>query len=230
MANPKLTPDLFAFLRELKNNNDRDWFKERQQRFEDSIREPLLQFVRDFRPYLAAISPHFLCEDKKTGGSLFRIHRDTRFGEDKTPYKTHAALHFRHKSREDVHAPGFYLHLEPGGCFAGIGTWRPPTKIAHQIREAIDADPDGWAEASAGKKFLKKWTIERDDVLKRPPQGFPADHPQIEDLKLKSFVAFSKLSEEETLKPGFVKAFAKLCDEASPFVRFLTDAVGEKWE
>ena len=103
---------LFEFFVDLRQNNTRDWFKDNKQRYESIVKEPLLQFITDFRVPLAIISPHFSAIPR-VGGSLFRIYRDTRFSKDKSPYKTAAGVHFRHEAGKSVHAPGFYLHLAP---------------------------------------------------------------------------------------------------------------------
>ena len=116
-----ITPELFAFFRELKQNNNRDWFQANKQRYEKQVREPLLDFIVDFGVRLPEISRHYVADARKSGGSLFRIYRDVRFSKDKTPYKTGAGVQFRHEAAKDVHAPGFYLHIEPGACFIGAG-------------------------------------------------------------------------------------------------------------
>ena len=144
--------------------------------------EPALAFIEDFGPRLHAISPHLRADPRRTGGSLFRIYRDTRFSKDKTPYKTAAGIHFKHERAKDVQAPGFYLHLAPGEVFAGGGIWHPDTKTVNAIREAIVADPDGWREATAG-------STRPGNALKRVPTGFDKDHPLAEDLKRKDFAA-----------------------------------------
>ena len=104
-GNPYITPKLFSFLRDLKNNNDREWFEANKDRFEEEVRSPLLAFIDDFAEPLYKISPHFRADARKSGGSLFRIYRDVRFSKDKTPYKTHAGVHFRHERAKDAHAP-----------------------------------------------------------------------------------------------------------------------------
>jgi uncharacterized protein (TIGR02453 family) len=116
-----ITPALFEFFRELKANNSKEWFAENKTRYEQQVREPLLAFIADFGLRLPAISPHYVADPRKSGGSLFRIYRDVRFSKDKTPYKTGAGIQFRHERGKDAHAPGFYLHLEPDGCFFGAG-------------------------------------------------------------------------------------------------------------
>ena len=102
----------FRFLEDLKKNNQREWFQANKQRYEDEVRHPAQQFISDFGPQLHKISRHFLADPRASGGSMFRIYRDTRFAKDKSPYKTHVGIQFRHKQGKDVHAPGFYLHLE----------------------------------------------------------------------------------------------------------------------
>ena len=101
-----ITPELFTFFRELQQNNNRAWFQANKHRYEQDVREPLLQFITDFGVRLAEISPHYLADARKSGGALFRINRDIRFSPDKTPYKTAAGIQFRHESGKDVHAPG----------------------------------------------------------------------------------------------------------------------------
>src|SRR6476661_7322645 len=142
---------MFTFLRELREHNDREWFQANKQRYTDTVRDPALEFIRDFESHLKKISPHFTANARPVGGSLFRIYRDTRFSHDKTPYKTHVGIYFRHEAAESARAPGFYLHLEPGDSFIGAGIWRPDTDSAKRIRAAIAADPNGWRRAVGGK-------------------------------------------------------------------------------
>jgi uncharacterized protein (TIGR02453 family) len=218
------TPDLFAFLTDLRANNDREWFAANKDRYETALLEPALEFVADFAPRLEKISSHFRADPRPSGGSLFRIYRDTRFSKDKTPYKTNAGIHFRHERAKDAHAPGFYLHLSPGEIFAGGGIWHPDTATALRIREAIDEDQDGWRRATRGSAFTKRFTL-GGDSLKRPPAGFDADHPFIDDLKRKDYFGWMQLTEETVTAPGFLAEYERVCKDAWPLVRFLCDAV-----
>lgn len=220
------TPKTFAFLRDLAANNDRDWFDANRDRYEDEVRQPALDFIQDFADRLVKISPHFSADPRKQGGSLFRIHRDTRFSSDKTPYKTHTGMQFRHVAANDVHAPGFYLHLEPGACWAGVGLWRPTTADAGRIRDAIEADPTAWRNAAHAKRFADRYELSDGDKLKRPPKGFDPEHPFIEDLKRRDFTAGTKLTQKVVTSDDFVDHYAALCRTAAPFVSFLCDAVG----
>jgi len=222
-----ITPELFAFLSELAENNDRTWFQANRSRYEEAVREPLRAFIREVDAPLESISPHVVADDRKSGGSLFRIHRDTRFSKDKSPYKTWAAVQFRHEAGKDAHAPGFYLHLAPGNVLMGAGCWHPARDALENIRDAIAENPDPWFEArdavrDAGFEF-------EGESLKRPPRGYAADHPAIDDLKRKDFIAVRNLSEQDALAPDFVNGYAAMCVEAAPLMRFLTSAIGVRW-
>lgn len=217
-------PELFDFLDDLAANNTKDWFDANRQRYEADVKEPCLEFIEAFGAPLATMSPHFRAIPKVQGGSMFRIHRDTRFSNDKTPYKTNAALHFRHDRAKDAHAPGYYLHLEPGACFAGVGLWAPETKVAYRIREAIVEDAGQWA---AAKEALgDEFSIEPRNPLKRPPKGFDPEHPLIEDLKLRSFIAGTSLDESTVTADDFLETYVTMNRTASPLMAFLCGAVG----
>jgi uncharacterized protein (TIGR02453 family) len=223
-----ITPELFTFFRELKQNNNREWFEANKQRYEKGVREPLLQFIADFGLRLAEISPHYVADTRRSGGSLFRINRDVRFSKDKSPYKTHAGIQFRHESGKDAHAPGFYLHLEPDSVFVGVGLWQPEAPVLAKIRDAIVAHPDRWQRAIFDEKFCAVYT-RGGESLKNPPKGYDPNHPFIEDLRRKDFVASTSLREAEACAPDFMDRYAELCRRSAPFVCFLTTALGLSW-
>lgn len=212
--------ELFRFLKELKKNNKREWFQENQERYERDVREPMLDFISDFGPKLEKISPAFLADPRKVGGSLFRIYRDVRFARDKSPYKTFAASQFRHERGKDAHAPCFYLHLEPGGSFFGAGIWHPDGQSLLKIREAIVEESAGWKKVVGARAFRDNFTL-GGDSLKRPPRGFDADHPLIEDLRRKDFVISAPLAENDICSDRILARFTQKCRSAAPFVSFL---------
>ncbi|MGF1667432.1 MAG: DUF2461 domain-containing protein [Acidimicrobiia bacterium] len=225
MESPSFSQELFGYLNDLAANNERPWFQANKPRYVDHVQEPALEFINALAPKLAKISPHFQADSRVAGGSLFRIQRDTRFSKDKTPYKTNTGMHFRHDVGKDAHAPGFYLHLQPGECFAGAGLWRPEPKVAAVIRQAIADDPAGWNKAAHGKVHAGGWTPMGDSLI-RPPKGIDADHPLIEDLKRKNFVLSRRLTEAEVTAPHFIDDFASMCSQVSPYMRFLCQALG----
>ncbi len=223
-----VTPELFRFLAALRRNNNRQWFERNKPRYLTVVREPLQDFIEAFGPRLGKISPHLVADPRANGGSLFRIYRDTRFARDKTPYKTHAGIQFRHALGKDVHAPGLYLHLEPGNVFAAVGLWHPVSDSLRAIRSAIVAHPERWTRAIRDPRFRRAFRLEG-DRLTRPPRGFDPDHALVEDLKRKDFIAVADLTEEEACAPGFIDKFARLCARSDPFMKFLTTAVGLRW-
>ena len=212
-------PELFQFLRQLKRNNDREWFARNKSRFEQTVRDPALGFITAFAPHLAKLSPHFVADARPTRGSLFRIYRDTRFANDKRPFKTHVGIHFSHEQGKDVHAPIFYLHLEPGGCFVAAGVWHPETAALAKLRTCIARQPAQWKKA-CGKLELAG------ESLSRPPRGFDPLDPLIEDLKRKDFVATEAISEEQVCGAKFLKEYAALCRKMAPLAEFTAKALG----
>ena len=223
-----ISPELFTFFKELKGNNNRDWFQANKKRYETQVREPLLKFITDFGVRLPEISPHYVADPRRSGGSLFRINRDIRFSANKSPYKTAAGIQFRHENGKNVHAPGFYLHLEPGGVFAGMGIWQPDTKTLGQIRDAIVEHAERWQRIISDDVFTGTYQL-GGESLKRPPKGYDPDHPLIEDLKRKDFIASTAFSEAEVCTAEFVDRFAETCRKAAPFMGFLTTALGLPW-
>jgi uncharacterized protein (TIGR02453 family) len=215
-------PEVFAFLRQLKRHNEREWFAKNKARYQTSIVEPALSFISGFAPYLGRISPHFVADARPTRGSLFRIYRDTRFSPDRRPFKTHVGIHFSHASGKDAHAPVFYLHLEPDSCFVAAGIWHPDNRALTRVRTAIAHDMEQWA------KVRKKLILEG-DKLSRPPRGFDASHPFIDDLKMKDFVTSVPLSEEQICSAKLMRDFVSACRKMSPLVEFTTKALGLKF-
>jgi uncharacterized protein (TIGR02453 family) len=215
-------PDLFQFLRRLKKNNRREWFAKNRERYQVLIVEPALLFINDFAPQLSNLSPFFIADARPSRGSLFRIYRDTRFSVDKRPFKTHVGIHFHHSNGKDAHAPVFYLHLEPDGCFAAAGIWHPDNRALTRVRSAIVQEPERWAA------IRKKLELEGDS-LARPPRGFDPAHRFIDDLKMKDFVTSIAFTDEEVCSRKFLRDFARACRRMSPLVEFTTQALGLKY-
>lgn len=214
----------FRFLGELASNNNRAWFERNKDRYEAFVRTPALAFIETMAPKLHSISIHFDAVAKRTGGSLLRIHRDTRFGPDKTPYKTNIGIQFRHARGRDVHAPAFYVHVEPSACFLGAGIWRPEAGALRAIRHEILDHPKDWRRASQSKRFKERFAL-AGDSLKRPPQGFAADHACIEDLKRKDFIAVAELADRTVQEPQFATTVTSVLRRASGLMAFLCGAV-----
>jgi uncharacterized protein (TIGR02453 family) len=216
---------LFEFLAELALNNDRSWFEAHKRRYESEVREPALAFIRAMGSRLVELSKHFVASDQKVGGSLMRIHRDTRFSPDKTPYKTNLGVQFRHASGKDVHAPGLYFHVDTDGVFLASGTWHPEPEPLAAIRNAIVERADAWKQARDDKGFREHWALEGDS-LSRPPRGFDKQHPFVDDLRRKDHIAVCRLSADEIMRPDMVERIIARYMASAPYLRFLCGAIG----
>ena len=228
MPTQYFTKDTMSFLRKLANNNNRDWFNDHKTDYESAVRIPALQFIEDIAGELAIISPHFLALPKKVGGSLMRVHRDTRFGKDKRPYKTNIGIQFRHEAGKDVHAPGFYIHIEPGECFLGVGIWRPDSTALGKIRQHLDEKGEQWIAVIKNKKFSSHYELSGES-LSRPPRGYDKTHPLLEDLKRKDFIAITPLEDDKVLSSPFLKTVLNRFNAGDEYMRFLCNALNLRY-
>jgi uncharacterized protein (TIGR02453 family) len=212
---------LFDFLKDLADHNDRTWFAANKDRYEREVRDPFLEFIADAGTPLRKLSKRLVADPKPSGGSMFRIYRDTRFSKDKSPYKTNIAAHFR-LGKKDSSGPGYYLHIEPGQSMVGGGIWQPHPELLSTIRHRIIEKPEDW-------KKVRTKVGEDGDSLKRPPAGFDPAHPLIDDIKRKSFTGGARLSDKQVLSSDFMNTFIKSCKDIEPLMRFLARATGSTW-
>lgn len=216
---------LLHFLEDLSRHNHKKWFDANKARYESEVREPALAFIAAMERPLRRVSPHFVASAKKVGGSLMRIHRDVRFGRDKTPYKTNVGVQFRHEVGKDVHAPGFYLHIATDECFLGAGVWRPDAPALAAIRERIAEEPARWKRTRDTRRFRERWSL-AGDSLTRAPRGYDPDHPCVEDLKRKDHIAVMPLDHDDLFAPDLVERVADALASTRRYVGFLCDALG----
>lgn len=217
------TKRTFEWLSELRTNNNRAWFAEHRERYEADVREPALAYIEAMGPVLRRVSKHFTAIAKRSGGSLMRVHRDMRFAKDAQPYKTNIGIQFRHERGRDVHAPGFYIHVEPGQCFIAAGIWRPDSAALRAIRLEIADRPAAWRRTSTSR-FTEKFAL-GGESLSRPPRGFAPDAPCIEDLKRKDFIAVMQLSDAFIRRADLPAASGELYGRTAPLMRFLCAAL-----
>jgi uncharacterized protein (TIGR02453 family) len=216
--------DFFKFFNELKANNNRDWFAANKVRYYESVVYPMGDYIVSIAPHLKRIAPCYKADPRAHGGSMFRIYRDTRFSKDKTPYKTHAACHFRHEAGRDAHAPGFYMHIETDRISIGGGIWRPPSKQLGLIREFIADNPSAWEKLNKTAALRKMGGVQGDS-LKRPPRGYDAEARHIDDLKRKSFYLMTEVDVKLALSPDLVTESARVFRTAARLNHFITDAL-----
>lgn len=217
-------PGLFGFLADLKAHNDREWFRANKGRYVAEVEAPMLRFIADVGGRLRAVSASFVADPRRVGGSMFRIYRDTRFSDDKSPFKLSVAAQFPHRSRaKDLSVPGFYLHLERGMCIGGGGLYHPDADALRKVRQHIVDRPKKW------QSVVRTGISIEGDTLRRPPLGFDASHPFAEDLKRKDFYTMTKLSQREVCSGTFLDAYIDACRRAAPLVKFLTEALELRW-
>lgn len=213
-------PAFFGFLAELARNNERDWFQANKGRYATEVEGPFLAFLAELEPRLSKISRHFVVDPRRTGGSMFRIYRDTRFSADKTPYKTHVAAQFSHEARsKDRSVPGFYLHLAPDESLGGGGLYHPEPGALGQVRDRIAGKPKEW------EAVLKGGLPIQGDTLKRPPAGFDPAHRFVDALKRKDHYTMVGFTAKEVQAPGFLDRYVDSCAEVAPLMKFLARAL-----
>jgi uncharacterized protein (TIGR02453 family) len=183
--------------------------------------------VAEFAPTLRKIAPRLQADPRPVGGSLFRIHRDTRFSRDKTPYKTNVAAHFRHEAGRDVHGPGLYLSLDPDGVEIGGGIWHPEPEPLRRIRASILERTPAWRRVTTAMAAseLEWWG----ESLKRTPRGLPEGHPLDALLRRKDLGAGISTGPREALSPAFAERVAEVYRALVPMLKLLAQAVEVPW-
>ncbi len=224
MGTRYFTPALFAFLRELAANNDREWFMAHEADFERHVRGPALAFITDLAVPLAEISDQVTVDARRHRGSLLRIHRDLRFGRHRGPYHTKIGMRFPLGFDRTARTPVFYLHLEPRRSFVAAGMWRPATVDAYAIRTLIDADPAGWKEAAHSGRFREVFSLEGESLV-RAPKGFDPDHALVRDLRRKDFAGVAAFTQSRVTSDVFLADFVDHCRRAEPLMAFLCRAL-----
>lgn len=213
------------FLTDLKAHNDRDWFTANKPRYEVANKEfhqfvdALIGEIQKFDPGIS----HYTAKD-----CVFRIYRDVRFSKDKSPYKTHFGAHVTAAAKKsEIHTKaGYYLHLEPSGeSFLAGGAYLPESQWLKAIRQEIAYNTAEFTGILNEKEFKKYFGDIEGEKLKTTPKDYAADHPAIELLKHKSFLASHKLTNDIVLSDAFLKHCAAVFKALYPFDAFLNRAM-----
>lgn len=218
-----ISPDTFQFLTELKANNNKDWFTENKPRYE-AARENFIGFIDALIERIVEFDPSIGHHSAK--GTIFRIYRDVRFSKDKSPYKTNFGAHITPAlKRSDIHSrAGYYIHLSPGESMLAGGAYMPTGDWLKNIRLDIDLNAAELKEIIANKDFVKYFGEMEGEKLKRAPKGYDVDHPEIELLRYKSFLATHRMEDQTVTSEGFLDHAATVFQALHPFDSFLNRA------
>lgn len=219
-----IKPETLKFIKDVAQNNNREWFAEHKAEYE-AARADVLKFIGLLIPLLADTDPAFSRETQPKN-CLLRIYRDVRFSKDKSPYKTNFGIFFAVHGKTGTE-PGYYINVEPGNCFFAAGYWQPDAANLKKIREEIDYNAQDFLDVIGAKGFKDIFELSREDSLKTSPKGYPADHPMIDVLKLKSFSAITHIPDDAFLKPSIVNKLKTAFETIHPFILFLRTAVDQ---
>ncbi len=218
-----ITNKTFSFLKDLAKNNNRDWFTKNKSRFEEANTE--------FKNFIGALIPVVAKFDKGVAGleakdCVFRIYRDVRFSKDKSPYKNHFGAHIiaGGKKSEGMRA-GYYMHIAPGECFLAGGAHTPPSEWINAIRKEIHFNAKELKKIIGTKDFKKYFGKITGEKLSSVPRGYDKNHPEIELLKYKSYLAVHNMNEKQVTSKDFPAHCAKVFKAMQPFDKFLNQSM-----
>lgn len=218
-----LSKETLKFLYDLRKNNDRDWFNQNKSRYK-KVRQEFVKFVDELIQAVSEFDPAIGHQTAKN--CVFRIYRDVRFSNDKSPYKTNFGAHITGASdKSELHSKaGYYIHIEPGKSFLAGGAYQPTGKWMKAIRQEIDENADGLKKIIHSKSFKNTFGEMEGEKLKTSPRDYSIDHPEIELLRYKSFLATHSLADEKVLSSDFLSYCKHVFKVLYPFDQFLNEA------
>jgi uncharacterized protein (TIGR02453 family) len=209
-----------SFLRSLKKNNDREWFRARREQYDTHVRDPMIAVVEQLAQDFRAFAPELIASPKR---SLFRVYRDTRFSANKKPLKTHAAAVFRTRDLPNPQGAGLYFEIAPGWVWIGGGMWRPEPHELVRLREHIAETWPEMRDVLKSAAFRRRLGELEGDTLTRVPRGYPADHPAAQYLKHRQFYAGAEFPVSLAYSKEFYPTLLATFKALMPLVRFLNE-------
>lgn len=206
------------FLKELAENNNREWFNDNRDRYLtvkescETFTARLIAAISEFVPATARMTPQ---------ECMYRIYRDIRFSNDKTPYKDHIGIFINPIGGKKGMPGGYYLHIQPGNCLLGGGVWCPTPPVLKALRQSIYDNIDEYLEIIENPEFRQIYPIVGEDLLKTVPKGFPKDWEHIDLLKPRSYTAMCPLKESDVTGSKAISQIAEKFRILKPFNDFL---------
>ncbi|HEY4110840.1 DUF2461 domain-containing protein [Puia sp.] len=217
---PIIPKSAFAFLQDLKDNNQRTWFETHKEEYLEN--SAALETFAD--GLLAGLNRHDVIETPSGKKSLYRFYRDIRFSKDKSPYKDYWGGHFTRAGKQ--RRGGYYYHFEPGNSRVTGAFWAPSTADLKLIREDIAFDDRPIKKVLNNKKFVGVFGALQGEQLKRVPNGFDADHPAADLLRHKQFLVIRRFTDKEVLSPGFLPLVTDTFRLMRPFLDYMSMVLG----
>lgn len=219
------TRRILNFLTALVQNNNREWFAEHKDEYLH-CKEDFERFTDEWIMRMQEIDPTLRGLSHKD--CIWRIYRDTRFSPDKTPYKNHFGAFLAQKGGKKSEYGGYYVHLQPDHCLFAAGMWCPEPELLKAVRTSLLDNYDEMEELMDSPLFKKYFTdFDTDYMLKKVPQGFPADAPHADWLKRKTFTLSRELTTDEVCSADFMDLVIDMCKAVKPINDFLNYDLSE---
>jgi len=210
-----LSPDVFTFYKELKENNTREWFEPQKVRFKN--------LEKEVKAFNEVVKVGLEATDEIERVKLFRIYRDVRFSKNKTPYKTHFGSSF-HRKKPHLRG-GYYIHISPGDSFIAAGFWDPNPADLLRIRKEMEVDATELRAVIGETSFKKTWGPLQGNAVKTAPKGFAKDHPDIDLIRQKQFLFIKKFEDKSVLSSGFQNEVISSFTAIRPFFDYMSSVL-----
>ena len=215
-------PEALKFLRGLEKNNDREWFNARKSVYEGELKEPMLAIIRKVTDAMLEFAPNHVRPAEK---SLFRIYRDTRFSNNKLPYKTHVAAWWSHMGMEKTSGAGYYFQVSPKGVVIAAGSYMPEKEQLAAIRHWVLENHVAFRKVLNKPAVRKTFKEFEGEALTRPPKGFPPEHPAMDLIKCKQWGLSTTLPAAGALETNFAQTLIKHFKLLAPLVDALNTPI-----
>lgn len=217
-----INPDIFSFLLALKRNNNKEWFDKNRERY-TLLRENFMQFTNLLLSEIVSFDESL--KNIVARDCIFRINKDIRFSADKRPYKNNFGAEFSRGGRRSAYA-SYYVHIEPGRCFAGGGLYMPMPPVLKAVRKEIYENIEEFEEILQNTQFKKTFgELEEIDMLKTAPSGFPKDFRRMEILRHKHYIVSFSVDDNMVCSKSFLPMLVKKFRILFPFNSFLNNAI-----
>ena len=210
-----INPQVFNFFKSLAKNNNRDWFEAHKPQFK--------ALEGEVKIFMKVVEEKLQIHDKIEKAKMFRIYRDVRFSKNKTPYKNHFGITF-HREKPALRG-GYYIHLEPGNSFLGVGFWGPKPEDLFRIRKELEVDAEELRQITADPGFLRYWGALKGEEVKTAPKGFNKEHPNIDLIKKKQYTFLKRFKDEEVFDKNFTTLIDKYFQQIRPYFDYMSSVL-----